>query len=359
MFAGDYGQAAALFEALYRDTGSPRVRLEWARALYLAGDLAKARDLFLDALQANPPVEVQDSIIGFLRDIRRAEPHWDVSFGLVSETNPRATAETKVIYLWGLPFEYRPSSDTGTQRGLGYNLVRVMPIQNTPWTFFAGVSGIKFEKSEFDRTIVDADAEYRITGPTDTRFKFGYESGFFDGHRLYNYPSFGVQQRRLIHVTGAPVLLDWRASYGKLDYLHLPNQSGAIGNLSVGAQITPYPGGILGARLDWGMGDARDRAYAHEMTGGTLSWSHYLPAIPARATVSAGAFDRQFQDVMPLFDLVRKDRREVVQFQVEFPRWRYLGFTARLDFLSERNVSNIPIYAYKKQSVNFGFIRNY
>lgn len=359
MFAGDYAQAAAMFEALYRDTGSPRVRLEWARSLYLEGDLEKSRELFLDALQANPPVEVQDAVIGFLRDIRRAQPHWDLSFGLVSESNPRAAAETQVIYIWGLPFEYRAPADTGTQRGLGYNLVRVMPVQNTPWTFFAGVSGVKFSRSEFDRMIFDADIEYRIKGQADTRFQLGYESGVFDGERLYNFPSFGIQQQRVLNLAKTQLLLDWRASYGKLDYIDIKDQSGPVTNLSAGLQIAPYPGGVLGARLDWGAGDIRDRAYAYETVGGTLSWSHYLPAIPARVTLSAARFDRKFKDVFPIFDIVRNDQREVIQLQVDFPRLRFQGFTARLDLGSEHNTSTVPIYSYRKRSVNFAFVRDF
>ena len=33
--------AAALFGSLYQETGAPRIQLEWARSLYLAGRLSE------------------------------------------------------------------------------------------------------------------------------------------------------------------------------------------------------------------------------------------------------------------------------------------------------------------------------
>ncbi len=42
--------AAAAFGELYQETKAPRIQLEWARSLYLAGRLAEAKEQFIDVI---------------------------------------------------------------------------------------------------------------------------------------------------------------------------------------------------------------------------------------------------------------------------------------------------------------------
>ena len=42
--------AAAKFGELYQETKAPRIQLEWARSLYLAGRLAEAKEQFIDVI---------------------------------------------------------------------------------------------------------------------------------------------------------------------------------------------------------------------------------------------------------------------------------------------------------------------
>ena len=79
----DYATAAATFERLYASTGSERVRLEWARTLYLQQDYEQAETLFKAVLSSAPPFPVREKIRYFLDDMSLAQGRLDYSISVV------------------------------------------------------------------------------------------------------------------------------------------------------------------------------------------------------------------------------------------------------------------------------------
>ena len=66
--------AAALFGELYQETLAPRIQLEWARSLYLAGRLAEAKEQFIDVINKEIPITVRDKIEWYLSEIQKDNP---------------------------------------------------------------------------------------------------------------------------------------------------------------------------------------------------------------------------------------------------------------------------------------------
>ena len=83
----------------------PRVRLELARAFFLKGEDALARNHFRRVLAGNPPAPVVANINRFLAQIR-ARRGWTARFGLAlaPDSNIGAGSKQDTIYINGLPF---------------------------------------------------------------------------------------------------------------------------------------------------------------------------------------------------------------------------------------------------------------
>jgi hypothetical protein len=63
--------AAAKFDELYQETKAPRIQLEWARSLYLAGRLSEAKEQFIDVINKEIPITVRDKIEWYLSEIQK------------------------------------------------------------------------------------------------------------------------------------------------------------------------------------------------------------------------------------------------------------------------------------------------
>lgn len=85
---GRPSDAARMLDALYEDTREPRVRLEFARAAFLAHDLNKARKLFVLAYEDNPPPPVKARILQFIEDIDRRTGKINFSLSATHARNP-------------------------------------------------------------------------------------------------------------------------------------------------------------------------------------------------------------------------------------------------------------------------------
>ena len=115
--AGDTETAIRRFTSILADNPRlHRVRLELARAYFVAEDWADARREFFAVLSADVPQAVKDNIIVFLRliDLRRGWS-WDLDVGVRSgpESGRKYKTDTVMLNIFGqrLPFEVdRPDS---------------------------------------------------------------------------------------------------------------------------------------------------------------------------------------------------------------------------------------------------------
>ena len=64
---GKYREANELLLNLYERTRSPRVLLEGARVLYVAGECAESKKLFRSGLKLEPPMIVQERVARYQR----------------------------------------------------------------------------------------------------------------------------------------------------------------------------------------------------------------------------------------------------------------------------------------------------
>ncbi len=121
LFSDDLENALKLFEDLYKKTNAPRVKLEWARAAFLAKKYKLSSQLFNEVLAENIPDSVRFNISLWLTEISALSDQTDYGFTFVRDTNPFAVGKQQTILIYGTPFLYSPPQDIETLLGLNFH----------------------------------------------------------------------------------------------------------------------------------------------------------------------------------------------------------------------------------------------
>ena len=170
-------QAIAAFHAMLVERPElGRVHLEIARAFFLKGEDALARQHFELVLAHEPPGPVADKIRSFLSAIR-ARKRWSFTLGgaLAPDSNVGAITDETTIYIFDLPFEYQADQEATSGIGLalwGGAEYQVPLATDVRLRAGAQASRREYEEAHFDqfnvsthvgpRFLVDRDTEASI-----------------------------------------------------------------------------------------------------------------------------------------------------------------------------------------------------
>ena len=100
-------EGAALLRVLYEETPTPRIRLELARALMLAGNTREAKRLFVEAYKDNPPPVVKTNILAFLDRIDRENCKLRLSLSISHYGNPLQQPGSYTLNFGGINLTYK------------------------------------------------------------------------------------------------------------------------------------------------------------------------------------------------------------------------------------------------------------
>lgn len=116
----DFGGAIPHFRAvLARDPTLNRVRLDLAYAHFRRGDDTQAERLFRAALAEDVPPEVRHNVEAFLDELRRRrEWEFSLSAAMAPDTNINAATTAQSVDLFGLPFQLDPAARQTSGVGL-------------------------------------------------------------------------------------------------------------------------------------------------------------------------------------------------------------------------------------------------
>jgi hypothetical protein len=106
---GQFAVAVVEYRQLLREVPTPRIKLELARALYLAGKYRNSLSLFKEIyLNSRTPQIVRRNILPFMEgaEVRLLRVRYGIS--VVTDSNPSQVAEGGTIFFNGYPYEYQP-----------------------------------------------------------------------------------------------------------------------------------------------------------------------------------------------------------------------------------------------------------
>lgn len=119
MQAGRYGYAIKSYRHLLREVPTSRIKLELARALYLAKRYDESLGLFKEVyLDARTPQSVKRNILPFMEgaELRTMRVRYGVR--AITDSNPSRVSDGGTIFFNGVPLEYQPPASKKTSYGV-------------------------------------------------------------------------------------------------------------------------------------------------------------------------------------------------------------------------------------------------
>lgn len=360
--AGDYVGAIAVFDAiLVRDPGLIRVRLELARALFLAGDQdERARFQFERVMSADLPQAVQDNIGKFLSAIRKRRL-WTLSaeFAIVPDSNINGGAESREVNLGGLSYYLNESSVKKSGTGL------LTAVRGTyrfadegRWRIQTGggLTQRSYEDSEYDDTILNFSAGPRYLLD---RGEIGFGlSGYYRWYGLDPYALFMGVQVDGNYLLSKQVKFEAALRLGLVTSQADPGREGASSDGSITLRYAVRPDlllyGSLDARRDAFDNDllANDGAGVSVGVYGDLPWGF-------SAGASARLGKTWFEGFSDFFQTTRRDDNRQYGFSLLNRSLIFWQTTPSFRYTHVENASNIDIYTYDRDIFQIGLTKEF
>ena len=358
------GAIAALRAILIDRPALVRVRLELARAFFLKGEDDLAREHFERVLAGRPHPAVAANIGRFLAAMR-ARKRWTSHIGmsLAPDSNIGAASESRIIYLYGLPF--RRDADAGARSGVGAVVWGGAEYQhplNERWRLRAGgdFSRREYAGHDFDQTfvalhlgprwLVDPATEASLLATADQ----GWTAGVRNSHALG--PRLEVKHRFTRRLTAQGHATWQERTYRASDHLNGPRVSLSAGGAFV---VTPT------VRLDGALGYGCERPRALVWRNATR-WARagVSVALPLGFTVGGGGEIRLTGYRGRWYPFVldggaREDRTRILRLSLLNRSLTALGFSPQLVLVNEARASNAQLYDYERTRGELRFVRQF
>lgn len=347
--AGNLPQAESIFREMLTATGSPRVKLELARTLFLQGNYDEAKKLFQDvATQSDTPWRVRDNIQHFVRQIDERSGYLKLGVSIVSDSNPRNLTQQREFSIGGLVVT--PTEAPKKVTGLRYSVQAWKPI-GEPGRLggYVTASYVDYPNEDLDRLTVDPGFARKLTDSGRVRGKAGVELGAFAGQRLYHFPYLGLDavlaETETSRLTGE--LKAGKVSFRDLHYLDAINTSVAMSARKAMSQsvVLSIGGTAENSR-------AKERPYSYygaELAPGIDTfWPDSAYLVGARAAYGM----RKYAATDPLFGEQRSDSRARLDITLGNKKWRFRNSYVSLIASLERTRSSIEFYSYRKSGVS-------
>lgn len=355
---GDYRSAAAEFRLmLARDATLVRPRLELALALFMVHDYEGANYHFQQVMAGDLPEEVRVKVQGFINAIREQLPKLNFNFDFVNDSNPRQSTSSKTVTLGGRSYRLNTTAPDKTIWGVMLNGNAVIPLPGDPsWFARINASLTDYPNKDSDQfyfqTMVGKHLNFDSTTLT---VEAGGQVFDFRGRKLYS---------------GAV----WRVG----EYWRQSNQSSWHISLQAAQQLYPdyaYQNGwqytfsmenqfVQSAASRWMTGvsyasnEARELSYAYTTPSAYVRYVHewqggIISGIQLQRSSSS------YRGVDPFFGIMRRDNEQRIELDLLNRNWQLYGFSPRVLLGSIEHVSNMTLYAFRRNYVRLGVSREF
>lgn len=357
---GRYQEAIeALRWMLSRDPSLIRVRLELARAFFLAGDDDNAEYHFRLARTERLPAAAIVNIDRFLAAIEARRPiRFSFRFELAPDTNINSATNARQVTLFGLPFvldeEARQTSGIGLSFG---GTMRInQPVSDTVW-FEATVAldYLDYSGSDFDDLLLSFQA-----GPTFRFDETRLGVAAIASRRIYGGDPYSRSYGMQVSVT-EPITPRLAAS-GVLAYQELEydqNDARDAGQGTLGLQLSYGLSSYSFARLQAGVSRTVADSDIYSSTAYQLGAGYYREFSAGFSLGLNASYNMvDYDSAAPLFGVDRREDRQIrLSVDLGLTRFTVFGFSPLLTYAYTDNDSNIPLYDYDRHQVLIGLRR--
>jgi hypothetical protein len=347
---GDYSSSIALFEALLAETHSLRVKLELARARFMARDYEKSRILLNEVLVTPElPWRVEETIRLFLAEIDEETGFIKFSIGMTSDTNPRNFTSSREVILGRQSLTVVPPADNRKVHGIRFAARGYQSLnKQRKASGFLTASYSDFSGSTFDRLNADIGLSHEIPDSPWLKAKIGVEGAILDGNVLYRLPylGFGAILSHGIRHLHAELKLG-ELSIPQMPFMHAHS-------LALDTKLAHPPSKALaisnGLSLERSIAEEAAYSYLAGHIGATGVWQ--TPWLDLRLTLSGSVGKRIYDAPDPFFGARRYDSMSRFSLDVLRPSWRVFGYRPQFGIMYEQTTSNLDYYSFKKTGLN-------
>ncbi|MBN1006995.1 surface lipoprotein assembly modifier [Amphritea pacifica] len=342
---GDYPLAAIIFREILKQEYSPRVELELARALFLAGEFSASREVFNSALDSGGlPWPVKQKIYLYLQEIDNAVGFVDFSIALISDNNPTNFTSKKEVNILGQTQSVNKPPENRVSQGLNYKLLGGVPISSNLLTqAYATLSVRDFEQNILDSYTLDTGIRYTPAEKRNVLLSAGVENHWNSQSGNYRYPYASVKYSPKITDQFSQVIeySIGRLDFEKADHLDTTLQTVA-GNLIVPiGEKSRFLGGLTLTHSH-----AREKPYSYQSAA--LSAAVEIPVNAWNVEVGGRYTKADYGDTDPLFNQTRNDKKTVWHINLLNREIDWKGLTPMIGISFEQEESSIDYFTYDK-----------
>lgn len=355
----DYPTAVRDFRRiLVHEPAAARVRLELARAFFLAKDYDNAERQFRLALAGDLPATARVNVAHYLYAIRQARS-WSYNFSIAAapDTDVNAGPTIQTIDIFGLPF--RLSSQARAQSGVGLAVTgggEWDPRLSPDWRLRLGgeAQSDDYRQGAFDDTTLSgfAGAQW-VSGRWDVSPLATYYRRWYGG-AVYNQGAGGALQATYYATPRLALSAALGGQY--VAYDQITAQSGPAASANLGAAYTLSPTSFLTGQVAVARQWAGFAGYANTAVQLQLGYNRDLRG--GMTFSLAPSWVRIGYDA-PLvgFGATRVDNQWSVSATLLDRRIDLAGFTPRLAYTYTRNLSTVPLFSYVRNRIELGLTR--
>ena len=337
-----------------------RVRLDYALALFRAGEDDNADYNFRLALAADLPDAVRANVMQYLRALRaRRRYQVSVTAAIAPDTNINTGTGLSEITLFGLPFT--PNEELKRKSGIGATVALSgeykYPLGAT-WRLRSNASlwRTDYPGGRFDDMILRTElGPQMLLGDWDASLLGVYTQRWY-GNRPFDA---GAGPRVELAYHGFE---RWRiesdAEYLRLGYHTEPFQNGDYIATNLYPNFALSPSALLHPIFGFYRQLARDPAFADAGYRLGLGYHQELPWA-LTLELQAELFLTYYDGVDTLFGTTRRDR--TTRFQIGLARrdWLVFGFNPVFAYIYTQNDSNQDLFAYRRNQFTIGFTKEF
>lgn len=347
---GNARAGAELLSALYARTRSVRVKLEWARALYLSGQFDAARVLFTEVLRGEIPEGVRDNVRRFMADIEQRTVKVDFSVSLIRDSNPGNVTYAREFLFAGVPVTFEPAADARQSTGLNAVMGVSGALGSPALRGLARLTLVDFPGRANDRAIINAGVSVRLPSLESISIGAELEHFSFGAARLYDSAWLSAAW---VTSPVSSTQFGLGAKVGQVDYPIYAHMSGPFQQLSAQAS-EHFPSlrtrGALDLKLE--RQQAEDPASAFSARSVGVSATTDFPALALSTTIGVAMTRRKYAAADIFFGGIRDDRLRVVSLSVSSRKLRWGDYEPALELRSEVNDSSLDFYKYRKTTAS-------
>lgn len=351
-----YPDAIEAFRRILADEPNrERVRLELGRAFFLQGDYENAERNFRFARAGDLPDDAKRNVDQYLAAIQRLK-RWSygLSAGVADDTNVNAATNLQTVYIYGLPFTLSDNARQTTGIGAAIDASgEFSPLISDDYKFLVGglVHRLQYGRGEFDDMTVSAYA-----GPELFLARWRFDTLVTGFARWYGEAPYseGAGGRASIGYALLPTLQLGLTLDGQADsFRPIHDQDGPIYDASGEIAYTFTPSRTI--RLSGGIAVQQARLAAYADTTYWLALDYYQDfPLGFSANLEPAVSTISYDAPLAAFGTARNDYSWAVRLDILNRRLEYRGFAPRISYIHSQDVSNIALYRYSRDQVQFG-----